>query len=101
MLVSSRKVATLGGLNLNEIAVKLQKYYGRLKPPLRDPFELILYENIAYIAPDDRRENAFRELKRRIGTRPEDLLTADIRELSEITSLGGIFPELRARRLQE
>jgi endonuclease-3 len=81
---------------------KLEKHYGKPEPPsTRDPFELILYENIAYLASDDRREKAFRELKKRVGTRPADLLTACVEELAQITALAGIFPDLRARRLQE
>jgi endonuclease-3 len=81
---------------------KLEKHYGKPEPPsTRDPFELILYENIAYLASDDRREKAFRELKKRIGTRPADLLTARVEALAAITGLAGIFPDLRARRLQE
>jgi len=80
----------------------LEQHYGRPSPPARrDPFELVLYENIAYLVSDDRREKAFRELKQRIGTSPADLLTASLEDLAAITALGGIFPELRARRLQE
>lgn len=80
----------------------LETRYGRPKAMLaRGAFELILYENIAYLVSDDRRENAFRELKSKIGTRPQDLLRARADELTEITALGGIFPELRARRIQE
>jgi endonuclease-3 len=80
----------------------LEKHYGRPKPPpARGLFELVLYENIAYLASEDRRERAFRELKSRIGVRPEDLLLASTAELAEIAAIGGIFPELRARRLQE
>jgi endonuclease III len=80
----------------------LEKQYGKPKPPpARGPFELVLYENIAYLVSEDRREKAFRELKSRIGVRPEDLLLAPSAELAEIASIGGIFPELRARRLQE
>ena len=85
-----------------EIIRLLEKHYGKPKPPAaRGAFELVLYENVAYLVSEDRREKAFRELKSRIGTRPEDLLTASVEELTRIASLGGIFPELRARRLQE
>src|SRR5262249_37735829 len=84
-----------------DLIAKLEKHYGKPKPPLRGPFELILYENSAYLASDDRREKAFQELKTRVGTRPADLLTARVEELAEITAIGGIFPDLRARRLQE
>jgi endonuclease-3 len=80
----------------------LEHYYGRPSPVAsRDPFELILYENIAYLVSDDRREKAFRELKKRVGLRPADVLTAPLEQLMEIAAMGGIFPELRARRLQE
>ena len=80
----------------------LEKHYGRPKPPpARGLFELVLYENIAYLVSEDRREKAFRELKSRIGVRPEDLLLASAAELAEIAAIGGIFPELRARRLQK
>lgn len=81
---------------------QLEQQYGPPLPPAsRDPFELILYENIAYLVSDDRREKAFRDLKKRVGLRPADILTAPLEQLVEITSMGGIFPELRARRLQE
>jgi endonuclease-3 len=88
--------------DFSKVIATLEKHYGRPKPPVpRGPFELILYENIAYLVSEDRREKAFRELKTRIGTRPEDILVASLEELAAITALGGIFPELRARRLQE
>ncbi|MGH9592365.1 MAG: hypothetical protein ACRD5L_04685, partial [Bryobacteraceae bacterium] len=84
------------------VVAKLEKHYGVPEPPsTRDPFELILYENIAYLASEDHREKAFRELRKRVGTRPADLLTARVEDLREITALAGIFPDLRARRLQE
>ena len=89
-------------MNFWRIVKQLEGYYGRPSRPVSaDPFELILYENIAYLVSDDRREKAFRELKQRIGSRPADVLTAPLEQLAEITALGGIFPELRARRLQE
>jgi endonuclease III len=80
----------------------LEDHYGPPSPPVtRDPFELILYENIAYLVSDDRREKTFRELKKCVGLRPADVLTASLNQLAEIAALGGIFPELRARRLEE
>jgi endonuclease-3 len=81
---------------------RLQSHYGRPAPPsTRDPFALVLYENIAYLASDDRREKAFRELKKQVGLRPADVLTTPLEQLAAITAIGGIFAELRARRLQE
>jgi endonuclease III len=89
-------------VNFEELVQALNGHYGKPKPPpARSVFELVIYENIAYLVSDDRREKAFRELKRQIGTRPEDLLLASMEQVTAITALGGIFPELRARRLQE
>jgi len=85
------------------IAIReLESFYGRpVRPASRDPFELVLFENIAYLVSDDRREKAFRELKTRVGLTPADLLTAPVEQLAEIAAKGGIFSDLRARRLQE
>jgi 3-methyladenine DNA glycosylase AlkD len=35
---------------------------------------MILWENVAYLADDDRRQEAFEALKKRVGTKPEDLI---------------------------
>ena len=89
-------------LNFWKVVEQLGRHYGPPSPPAsHDPFELILYENIAYLVSDDRREKAYRELKKRVGARPADLLTASLKQIAEITAMGGIFPELRARRIQE
>jgi len=81
---------------------KLEKFYGRPKPlKVVDPLELILFENVAYLADDEKRNTAFATLKKKIGTRPAQLLKASQEQLEEITRLGGIFPELRAQRLRQ
>jgi endonuclease III len=81
---------------------KLEKFYGRPKPPkITDPLELILFENVAYLANDEKRSAAFAALKKKIGTRPEQILKASQKELEEITRMGGIVPELRAKRLRQ
>ena len=81
---------------------KLEKFYGRPKPPqITDPLELILFENVAYLANDEKRAAAFSALKKKIGTRPEQILKASQKQLEEITRIGGIVPELRAQRLRQ
>ncbi len=80
----------------------LEKFYGRPNPPkITDPLELILFENIAYLADDEKRAAAFTELKEKIGTRPEQILKASQKQLEKITRMGGIVPELRAQRLRQ
>src|SRR2546427_3727439 len=69
----------------------LEKFHGRPDPPpTTDPLELVLWENVAYLADDPRREDAFRALQKRVGTRPEQILSARGDLLLEIT--GGIVP---------
>jgi endonuclease-3 len=88
--------------SLWSLVAALERHYGPpAQGPARGPLELILYENVAYLASEDRRERAFRELKKRVGTQPEDLLLAPMELLTSITAIGGIFPELRAWRLQQ
>jgi endonuclease-3 len=79
----------------------LTALYGRPNEPLRDPFELILWENVAYLASDERRELAFRALRDRVGLEPEAILRTPVAELASICRIGGIHPELRAERLIE
>jgi endonuclease III len=84
------------------ITKKLEKFYGRPKPPkITDPIEIILFENVAYLADDEKRSAAFAALKKKIGTRPEQILKASQKQLEEITRMGGIVPELRAQRLRQ
>ena len=81
---------------------KLKMFYGRPAPPqITDPTELILLENVAYLADDAKRAAAFAALKKRIGTRSAQILKASHQQLEEITRMGGIVPELRARRLRQ
>ncbi len=81
---------------------KLEKFYGRPVPPKNtDPLELILIENAAYLAPDEKRATAFAALKKKIGTRPDQILKASQKQLEEITRMGGMAPELRAQRLRQ
>jgi endonuclease III len=84
------------------IIKKLEKFYGRPKPPkITDPLEIILFENVAYLADDEKRTAAFAALKKKIGTRPQQILKASQKQLEEITRMGGIVPELRAQRLRQ
>jgi endonuclease III len=84
------------------IIKRLEKFYGRPKPPkITDPVEIILFENVAYLADDEKRAAAFAALKKKVGTRPEQILKASQKQLEEITRMGGIVPELRAQRLRQ
>ena len=78
---------------------ELQRHYGSpAPPPSTDPLELIIWENIAYLASDERRAEAFATLKQTIGTRPEQILAAKHSALAAIGK-AGILPDISAEKL--
>src|SRR5262249_26564488 len=56
---------------------RLEAYYGVPEPPeVTDPWEMILWENIAYLADDERRREAMMMLRAQAGAAPEEILAA-------------------------
>ncbi len=87
--------------SFQKIIAELEKLYGRPEPPkLTNPLEMILWENVIYLADDEAREKAFRILKQQVGTKPQDILAAPEELLFAITSLG-ILPDQRIAKLRE
>ena len=88
--------------SLQKIISQLAANYGEPKPPITtDPFELILLENVAYLVSDERREQAFKTLRKHAGTQPHEILAADHEDILQATKLGGMHPEQRVSRLKE
>jgi endonuclease III len=88
-------------ITLPQVVDRLQAHYGTQKPPKLDgPWEMILWENVAYLADDDRRQQAFQTLKKLIGTEPAQILSASDEALLEVTR-HGIMPELFAEKLRQ
>src|SRR5262245_60152170 len=88
-------------LTLKKIIDKLAAHYGTAAKPLSDPFEIIIWENIAYLVDDERRAAAFIALSREVGLQPIDIMSVSKAQLTEFTQPGGIHAELRAQRLKE
>ncbi|MGA9643633.1 MAG: hypothetical protein WBQ72_19705 [Terriglobales bacterium] len=89
-------------LTFAAVIAKLKKFYGPPPPPpVTDPFEQVLWENVAYLADDDKRARAFAELQKTVGTSPNAILKAPPEKLLAVTRLGGMVPELRAERLRQ
>jgi endonuclease III len=85
-----------------EHVAALEKLHGRPLAPLpRDPFEWILWENVAYLVDDERRSAAYRALARATGLRADRIAKATPRTLRAVTALGGMHPDARADRLRE
>lgn len=76
-------------LPLADTVAALQRFHGRPRPPpTRDPFELVLLENIAYLASPQQRREAFVLLKETVDTTPAAILKAPRAALERITSHG-------------
>ena len=81
---------------------RLQAHYGKPRPPkTSDALGLVIYENIAYLQSDAKRDLAFDSLQMTVGLKPTDILATPIEDLTNITRLGGSHAELRAARLKE
>ena len=88
-------------LPLPQIIDRLQTHYGKQKAPsLNGPWEMILWENVAYLANDDKRQQAFQTLKKQIGVEPLRILSASDEALLEVTR-HGIVPEQFAEKLRK
>jgi endonuclease-3 len=61
---------------------------------------MLLWENVAYLADDDRRQQAFQTLKKRVGTDPARILSASQERLLEVTR-HGIVPERFGDKLRQ
>jgi len=92
---------TKESFTLREAFKVLREHYG---PPTRlptvDPFELILWENVAYLAPPARRRQAFEQLRQTVGTAPAAILAAKQAVLERVTARG-ILKSTFAAKLRE
>jgi endonuclease III len=88
--------------DLRSVVAGLLKYYGKPVAPItRNPFELVLLEKSGYLTTDEKRERAFRELRKRVGTSPAKIRRASFELLQEIAAIGGIHADTRALRMQQ
>jgi endonuclease-3 len=87
--------------SFQKIVDELKEFYGRPEPPkVIDPFGLILLENVAYLLSDERREQAFNALRKRVGLTPPEIVMAHEETLLEVASLGGMRPAARVEKLR-
>jgi endonuclease III len=74
---------------LPQVVERLEAYYGEPDPPeITDPWEMILWENIAYLADDARRREAMTMLREQVGTTPEEILAAPADRLLAVARHG-------------
>lgn len=88
-------------LTLRRAVTVLRKHHGAPEPlPTTDPFELVLLENVAYLAPPARRREAFELLRSTVGTSPRAILSARRQALETVTARG-ILKATFAAKLRE
>ena len=87
---------------LQRVVARLLDQHGRQAPPPADTaFALVLWEKVAYLAPDERRSQAFEMLRTRVGLTPQAILAAKPSVLREIAAVGGkVEIEKRAENMQ-
>jgi endonuclease III len=78
----------------------LRQHYGApALPEPRMPFELIVWENCAYLVDDERREQTYEHLRKAVGIAPQKLLAAGARKIEIAIREGGMQPPHRAAKV--
>jgi endonuclease III len=76
-------------LPLTQLVERLASHYGEPeKAPRRTLFELVLFENVAYLVDDDARLRAFEALRANVGLEPEQILAASGADLLAASGAG-------------
>lgn len=95
-------IRVMNGLKLTEIVRLLSREFGPPRLPSADgTWELILYENCAYLVEDAKREAVWAVLKTQVKLDPPQLLATDLDTLVVAIRDGGMQPMRRAEKLQE
>jgi endonuclease-3 len=89
-------------LTLSEILNRVEKLYGPQEPSFPvDPYEFLVWWYCGYPASDAACTKGWNSLTRDVGIDPDKLLKTKLSKLAAAIKPGGMFPELRAQRIQE
>ena len=78
----------------------LEAAYGPPPAPVpRSALDWVLWENVAYLAPDDRRERLFKAWRKATRLTPHGILSLPREELFELAEQGGMQPDRRVEKL--
>jgi endonuclease III len=84
---------------LPEIIDRLEGFYGKPDPPeVTGPWEMIIWENVAYLVDDERRHEAMQTLREQVGNRAEQILAAPPDRLLKAAA-HSIVPEQSVKKL--
>lgn len=87
---NSKQPPSSKAAKLARIVSALKESYGPVAPPpAPSAFAVVLWEKVAYLAPDAKRVAAFRALEKHVGLTPQAILAAKRNDLEAICALGG------------
>jgi endonuclease-3 len=88
--------------DFKKLIAKLKRHYGEpALPPVKGPFELVMWENACYLLPDERRAEVFEGLKKQVGMNAAAIWNADRETLLGLAQRGGMRPQTRVFRWLE
>lgn len=85
---------------LETLLEALQKFYGMLQPPPRDPFMLFVWEVLSVHSTPRKRDAALAALKRIPALTPDSMWRAPQKKLEQSVTLAGPYLENRLRALR-
>jgi endonuclease III len=89
-------------LTLGEILNQMEEFYGPQEPSFpTDPYEFLVWWYCGYPASDAACAAGWNSLIRDVGIDSRKILKTKASKLAAAIKPGGMFPELRAQRLQE
>jgi len=86
-------------MKLTEIVDELETMYGHVQPEVTVPFDMIVFENAAYLVDDARRLAVFRKLRDQVGIEPEQILEHTPKEIEAVIADGGMLAPHRAAKV--
>jgi len=87
--------------DIRSVIPELEKTHGKPKPPkLNGPLEMILWENVVYLADDKKRRLAFNALQEEVGLTASKILSAPPNALLAVTRMAGILPNNQVEKLR-
>jgi endonuclease-3 len=84
---------------ISRVIAALRTRYGTVTMPVVDPFEMILFENAAYLVDDGKRMETFGRLRAEIGVNPRAILARSAEEIAIVIEDGGMRPLMRAEKV--
>ena len=91
----------LGGSSFSTLIDRLQKFYGTLPSPPRDPFTLFIWEVLSGHSTPRKRDAALAALKRARALTPDSMWRAPQKTLEEAVALAGPYRDQRLQALKK